>query len=536
MFRIISIVSIATVATAAVVPTYQYTLDPPANVVTEVQLTCNDVPGTNLTFSHLMADVDSNDDVDVEISCSLNIVDTVDGGIRKVTVSQRGSRAREYLLKSFNVKFDKGEATWRGLDDLRLSKQAQDGSGLRSKTVFDALKGVTDFYSVRTNFMHLTVVENTNNHDFGLYTNFEKINEDWLERRALEGVTDTWLYEVKDWDFSMEGNLLASTDPLYEKTKFEKHLEIEGSKNSTKIVALMNTLNATTDAEFPTVFNHHFDINNVATWVAVNIALTGDPSHDDKNFYLFSNSDSDKWYFVPWDYEKAWMPSREGQTKESLSFAVLSDNYLFRRIMITMAKEFTTKVSEKVSALTAAGGAFNETTLTTMMTSYSSVIDPFFAAGKPDYTELTRTPFADGQQAEIFNATETFPVSFSEQLEAPPGIKRSYKDVELVGTDYLYRFKPSFSTAGDAVQHQFTVYTGYSNDTHIDYQAPETTMWSSEWISVPPSFDWVDYNVTAPAEIINQCKVPDFCRINVVARNSMAKIGPYGSKSGKFNA
>ena len=49
-------------------------------------------------------------------------------------------------------------------------------------------------------------------------------------------------------------------------------------------------------------FETYFDADNYFTWLAFNI-LIGNVDTDAQNFYLYSPQNSQKWYFLAWDYD-----------------------------------------------------------------------------------------------------------------------------------------------------------------------------------------------------------------------------------------
>jgi len=52
-------------------------------------------------------------------------------------------------------------------------------------------------------------------------------------------------------------------------------------------------------------FEKYFDADNYFTWLAFNI-LIGSIDTQSQNFYLYSPTNSEKWYFIPWDLDSGW--------------------------------------------------------------------------------------------------------------------------------------------------------------------------------------------------------------------------------------
>ena len=73
------------------------------------------------------------------------------------------------------------------------------------------------------------------------------------------------------------------------------------NNNHQKLIAMLTELNDP-GSNFDTVFDKYFDKSNYLTWLATNI-LMGNRDTINQNFALYQPKGSDKFYFMPWDYD-----------------------------------------------------------------------------------------------------------------------------------------------------------------------------------------------------------------------------------------
>ena len=170
---------------------------------------------------------------------------------------------------------------------------------------FDLLTGIDELMSLRTQFVHLYVNdltdgEDTGFEDYGLYTQVEQLNKTALKNHGLDKTGQ--LYKINFFEFyRYEDVIKLSTDSSYDKDEFEKYLEIKGSEDHTKLIAMLEDLN---DEGIPieSVIEKYFDMENLTYWMAFNI-LIGNADSQSRNAYLYSPQNLDTWYFLCWDID-----------------------------------------------------------------------------------------------------------------------------------------------------------------------------------------------------------------------------------------
>lgn len=230
--------------------------------------------------------------------------------VPNVIVSVRGNSTTHAPQKSFKIEIKRNKGTWRGQRTISLNKHPYDTTRLLNKLCYDLQKGLPDMLSARTQFVHLYVKDETGDNaastkyeDYGLFTQVEQINKTYLKNHGLD--ENGHLYKANLFEFlRYEDVIKLSSDPDYDIKKFEKILEIKGNNDHSKLIRMLEDVNNYT-IDIKTVFEKHFDEANYFTWMAFNI-LTGNVDTMNRNFYLYSPLNSEKWYFIPWDNDGAF--------------------------------------------------------------------------------------------------------------------------------------------------------------------------------------------------------------------------------------
>ena len=98
------------------------------------------------------------------------------------TVQVRGQTSSEYAQKNYKIELKKNKGTWRGQRTINLNKHMGEGMRFRNKLAYDLMKKIPQMLSLRTQFVHLYVKDNTDGTsdsfaDYGLYTQVEQLNK-----------------------------------------------------------------------------------------------------------------------------------------------------------------------------------------------------------------------------------------------------------------------------------------------------------------------------------------------------------------------
>jgi len=158
--------------------------------------------------------------------------------------------------------------------------------------------------SVRTQFVNLWIDDGEGPVDYGLFTHVERVNNYFLRQRDWDD--DGNLYKAELFLFTQKDLKSLQVDsegePIDEDL-FENVLSIENGDDHRALVAMLTALH-NPDRSFESVLDQYFDRDNVTAWVATNILLhqTDAVRH---NFILYNPTDTEKFYFIPWDYDEA---------------------------------------------------------------------------------------------------------------------------------------------------------------------------------------------------------------------------------------
>lgn len=213
---------------------------------------------------------------------------------------QRGGDFRGSAQKSYRIKLD--DTDWHGETTFQLNKHPLDLARVRNKLSFDLMRDVPHQPSLRTQFVNMTYTdENGATSNMGLYTHVENMGKRYLEHRGW--LANSNVYKAEFFEFYEDSRLAVNSDGT-PGPEFEKVLSIESdSKDHTAVAKMLAELNAE-NADFPAVFDRHFNKNNYLAWFST-VLLLGNYDTDTHNFGLYQPLGTERFYFLPWDYDGA---------------------------------------------------------------------------------------------------------------------------------------------------------------------------------------------------------------------------------------
>jgi spore coat protein H len=265
-------------------------------VVTDNSVTMDEVDDWNIDL------IEPKPEINVRFDYGSPAADLT-GVKANAVMSQRGQLSTMGEIKSYKIELSKTTAEWKGMDELNLNKHPFDLTRIRNKLAFDLMKMFPDTFSFRMQFCHLYIRNlnsgNKNYEDYGLYTNTEDLGKDYLKSRGIE--KNAFIYKAYEFGFNLNPDIKNVTDQGYNKAAFEKILSIKGVEDHTRLIAMLQDVNDETQ-DINAVIEKHFDRSNYITWMAINL-LMNNTDTSVNNFYIMSPESSDKWYFVPWDFD-----------------------------------------------------------------------------------------------------------------------------------------------------------------------------------------------------------------------------------------
>jgi len=247
------------------------------------------------TLEDIDGDTDANDDYEPELHVKIG---TSSYTPAYATFEQKGKSTRHASQKSYRVKLDSKDLLQYKERTWQLNKHPNDDSRVRNKLSFDLFRDIPNFTSSKTRFVNLYI----NDVDYGLFTHVEKTDKYFLRNRGWN--EDDYIYKAQNFDFRYTDALEIDEKgkPLHPE-EFEEIIEPENGKDYSKLIEMLQAINKTrTDAEFTEEFNKYFDRNNYITWMAVNIVMANKDTVS-QNFFLYNPLFTEKFYFMPWDYD-----------------------------------------------------------------------------------------------------------------------------------------------------------------------------------------------------------------------------------------
>lgn len=226
------------------------------------------------------------------------------------TIEIRGASTSLEPQKSYKIELSNGEMDWRGQSVIALNKHIYDPSRFRNKLNYDLMKQIPGMFSLRTQFVQLYVRDFSEGDqqadfvDYGLFTQVEVPGSRYFRSRLLDSTGQ--LYKATFFEFARyPEDIRLVTDPQFDEQEFFSKLEIKGSNDHSKLIRMLDDLN-NYDLPIEYVFERYFDEENYFTWLAYNI-LVGNVDTQSQNFYLYSPSYEETWYFIPWDYDDSFL-------------------------------------------------------------------------------------------------------------------------------------------------------------------------------------------------------------------------------------
>lgn len=395
-------------------------------------------------------------------------------------VRLQGANASKRQQKSYRVSIKDGKGSLDGMKTLVLSKSFADPLRITNKLCYQLIEDIPSLLSTRTQLVHLYVKDTCSDmgtlyRDYGLYTMIEPINRTYFKNRHLDD--DGALYKANDFDFARHEDVITlATSPQFREDAFEALLESKGGSDHSKLLAMLKAVN---DPDIPIqeVIDTYFDRGNLFNWLAFNI-LTGNKDTSTENYYLYSPTGSDKFYFISWDNDGAFRADYQEMRAPGQSAAwdtgIFSfyDNVLFARILEDDAC---------ISALSTAVDTLYETYLTEPIVSsavsrltglakehiYSLPDKTFARVTRPQYDTL-----AAGIHGQIVGNYYTYYDSL--ELPAPFHIREPEQQA-----DGSLRLSWEDAARGEAVTYRVTL------DDSWDFKTPllsRSGLGSTEWV------------------------------------------------------
>ncbi|MEG2251553.1 MAG: CotH kinase family protein, partial [Clostridia bacterium] len=298
------------------------------------------------------------------------------------TINVRGRTSTTAAQKSYRLSFFDNAGLWRGQRDIALSKHPNDPTRLRNALYFRFLQDVPGMVSLRTQFVHLYIKDETSTPaaesfvDYGLFTQVELPNNRFLRNHGLS--RDSHLYKANMFEFFRYPEVLKlATDPTYDLAAFSAVLEPKINEDLEKLLAMLDAVNDY-DQPIEAVVEKYFDMENLTSFLAYNI-LMGNVDTNTQNFFLYNPVNSDRWYFICWDGDGSLAYSEFETRGEEWPYGEWArgiSNYwgevLFARLL--RVDHYRDLLSQKMELL---HNTITPARLAQQIAQYRTVVDPF---------------------------------------------------------------------------------------------------------------------------------------------------------------
>ena len=285
---------------SSVVEEVNVTVPPPPNATLCAEYNDTSGPLRPCTLNDIDHDTNAFDTYAPELSVLFSSETFIPGSMQTNSLlRQKGKSTRDFALKSYKVKLDSKTVLWKGERRLQFNKQPFDLTRIRNKLAFDLFKGIPNFTSLKTEFVHLTL----DGIDKGLYTKVESYDKQYLLNRGFN--KDDNLYKAQNFVFYLKPELaLDSKGHPVNLFEFNTIIEPQRGKEQTKLIEMLEKLNAY-KSDITPIINQYFNRENYLTWLAINLIL-GNVDTITQNYFLLNPLYSDTFYFLPWDYDDAF--------------------------------------------------------------------------------------------------------------------------------------------------------------------------------------------------------------------------------------
>ncbi|MCX6060099.1 MAG: CotH kinase family protein [Chloroflexi bacterium] len=379
------------------------------------------------------------------------------------TIQLRGAPTLFVGQESYKIVLISSAGKWRGLSTINLNKHSNDDTRVRNKLNFDLLKLVPNMTSLRTQFVHLYVKDESADPpgkafvDYGLFTQVEQPNTRFLRDRLLD--RNGQLYNATAFDFQRYADQIRMVDdPLYNENAFSSILEIKGNKDHTKLIQMLDDVN-NYGIPIEQTFAKYFNADNYFTWLAYNI-LVGNVSTENQNYYLYSPPNGNKWYFLPWDYDASFPLQDRPDLARSVSppWENGVSNY-WKAVLpnrVLRIPQYRQALDEKVNEVK---GILTPEQIKSMLDVYKKAVDPYVTR-MPDLEYLQVSLKSRDLEFELLPADiQTNYDMYLESLKKPMPFNMGTPVAENGKLDFTW--DASYDFGGQDITYDFAVSTDW---------------------------------------------------------------------------
>lgn len=366
------------------------------------------------------------------------------------TIEIRGQSSRSSEQKSYKIKSLDNNVIWKDFKIVNLNKHFRDTLKIRNKLSFDYMEQIDNITSYRTKFVRLNIKDLSQGIDnvyksYGLYTFIEQPNKEYLKNHNLN--PSGYFYKAEFFEFyRYDDKIKLNTDPLYKKEDLESILEVRGNEDNSKLIEMLDAINDYS-RDINDVVNQYFDEENMLTWLGVNILINNNDTNS-RNFLIYSQLNSDKWFFIPWDYDGAWNVYG-GEDSYQFGLANYWGMVIFNRYF--KYEENINKLSKKIEELSEIIN--EENTITMLETYYNLIGDVIYSAPDSQYMKVPKEKYLEEVEY-LGKLTENNKNIYYKDLERPmPFFLYEYEEYEK--DNLRFSWQSSYDIKEDNLTYEF---------------------------------------------------------------------------------
>jgi spore coat protein CotH len=333
---------------------------------------------------------DDDDPIFVPSSVFFNDIEWYKVGVRfKGNSSLASSWASGILKLSFKLDFDEYEDDYPQIDNQRfygfkklsLKNNYLDKSMLREKVATDVFRNA-GLAASHTAFYTVYVDNGDGPQYFGLYTLVEEVDDTVIDTQFSSD--DGNLYKP-------DGDAASFASGTYDEDEYVKKTNEDEADFSdvSSLLSILHDGSRTTDAAtWRANLETVLDTDVFLKYLAVNTVIQnwdtyGRMTH---NYFLYNDPDTSKLTWIPWDNNEALQTGNQGGSY-ALNFSGLSSSswpligYLYQDDVYKA--QYDTYVQEVID------GAFNETTMQALYTTYAALVEEYATSEVDGYTFLS---------------------------------------------------------------------------------------------------------------------------------------------------
>jgi hypothetical protein len=246
--------------------------------------------------------------------------------IERIGFRTRGNMSRDRIqndegepqFQNFKISFHEdytpeiSKRTVFELEEIDLKgNRNYDETYLTEKFSLDLMKSFGVF-AAQTTLVKFLITIGDQTYDYGVYTAFEPIDDNFIKRRLTKEASDGHLYKSLWQNFGPANlgyiqnnraigikNEAINYRPTYDlKTR-------KWEENHTNLREFIDKINGYNNHDFIQYIEENFEVDMFLRYLAVG-ALLGNP--DDyramgNNYYLYQNASTQKWMIIPYDYD-----------------------------------------------------------------------------------------------------------------------------------------------------------------------------------------------------------------------------------------